>query len=229
MWSAKISFDGSKNVAGAYIKKRGIRMLVFPLGWNYEEEGIIVNYSGVVFGDEKGKAGFFRDWRNDKKRGKVFRGFRLESEGVMRDLETNGDFFVGKVWEAPISGGVYNSNLVYTRPWMIEENGRQTITVNAFRKKFLEEFILNFEKFHKIKVHYIRKEKVSNVAFTLDAPDLTERQKWAMDLAVTNGYYDYPRKISIKGLAILSGISFATFHGHLRKAEKVMMPFWFGR
>jgi len=37
MWSAKISFDGSGNVAGNYVKARGIRLLVFPLGWSYEE------------------------------------------------------------------------------------------------------------------------------------------------------------------------------------------------
>ena len=33
------------------------------------------------------------------------------------------------------------------------------------------------EKYHNIRVDYIRKEKVGNISFAMNAPDLTERQE----------------------------------------------------
>ena len=58
-------------------------------------------------------------------------------------------------------------------------------------------------------------------------PELTEKQKQAMNLAIKQGYYNYPRKISIEQLAKLSKLSFSTFHAHLRKAEQKLLPFFF--
>jgi predicted DNA binding protein len=48
-----------------------------------------------------------------------------------------------------------------------------------------------------------------------------------MVMAIKNGYYNYPRKTSIEKLAELSGLSFSTFHAHLRKAEQRLLPFYF--
>jgi len=228
MWSAKISFD-AKNIAGEYAKKNEIKLLVTPLSWSYEKTGTIVTVSGIVFGSDKGKEGFFRDWRRDKLKRGMFNGFKRIKGGILRELEVNGNFFIGKVWETPWEERkAFNRNLIYSRPWMIDENGKQTIVIGAFKKTYLNSFITAFEKFNDVHVHYLRKEKVSNVAFALSAPDLTERQKWAMDLAVSKGYYEIPRKVGVVDLAKIGKVSFATFHGHLRKAERGLMPFWFG-
>ena len=56
-------------------------------------------------------------------------------------------------------------------------------------------------------------------------PHFTENQKQALNLAIKNGYYDYPRKISIQDLAKHLDLSFSTFHAHLRKAEQKILPF----
>ena len=168
----------------------------------------------MLFGEEKAKKMFIRDWKRDK-------------SGMLLNLEMNGDFFIGKVIE-PIEGkDMYNRNVIYTRPWLIDEDGRQVIVASAFEKKYIERFIETIEKFHSIKVDYLRQEKIWNISFALNVPDLTEKQKWAIDLAVRNGYYNYPRKTSVQKLAQISGLGFATFHAHLRKAEHKMMPFLF--
>jgi len=48
---------------------------------------------------------------------------------------------------------------------------------------------------------------------------LTDKQKSALELAVHQGYYSHPRRVTIQELACVSGISRSTFQEHLRKAE----------
>ncbi len=225
MWSAKISFD-AKNLFGRCVYKCGVKLLVFPLSWSEGKTGVIVTSSGVVFGEERAKGKFFRELKRDSVN--KFLGFKVGKGRIVRELEVNGDFFVAKTWESPLGKLMFNSDLVYTRPWLIDGDGKQTIVVGAFKKRYLDEFIEGFEKVMEVKVHYLRKEKISNVAFRLSCPDLTERQKWAMDLAITHGYYEIPRRTNLKELAWIGKVAFATFHGHLRKAERKIMPFLFG-
>lgn len=59
--------------------------------------------------------------------------------------------------------------------------------------------------------------------FTL-FPRLTTKQRDAIELAITHGYYDYPRKIDVQDLAKLAKLAFSTFQAHLRKAEKKLIP-----
>ena len=56
-------------------------------------------------------------------------------------------------------------------------------------------------------------------------PKLTEKQEKAVYLAIKSGYYEYPRKTDVKGLAFKEGLSFSTFQEHLRKAENKLIPF----
>lgn len=58
-----------------------------------------------------------------------------------------------------------------------------------------------------------------------DGADLTERQATALRSAFFSGYYDEPRTVSGDELADMMGVSRATFHQHLRAAErKVFAP-----
>jgi predicted DNA binding protein len=58
-------------------------------------------------------------------------------------------------------------------------------------------------------------------------PELTDKQKTAIELAIKNGYYEYPRKIELKKLAKIMKVSYSTYQAHLRKAEKSLIPFFF--
>ena len=217
MWATKLSFDGTKiNVLARYAKREDVRVLIFPLSWSYEGNRVIVNITGVLYGDSKSKKRFIKNWKKDK-------------TSRLMEVELNEDFFVGIVMEYSDAKTLYNKNIIFTQPILIKENGHQEVILHSFDKKYLEKVIKTFEKFHEIKIHYIRKEKVSNISFKANAPKLTNKQKEAMELAVRKGYYEYPRKSSVKGLAKLSKLGFATFHAHLRKAEQKLMPFFFTR
>jgi len=55
-------------------------------------------------------------------------------------------------------------------------------------------------------------------------PKITEKQRRAIDLAIKKGYYEYPRKTTLKSLAKTMNISYSTFQAHLRKAEQKLLP-----
>ena len=54
-------------------------------------------------------------------------------------------------------------------------------------------------------------------------PKLTNKQRFAVELAIEKGYYEYPRKISVQELAKISKSPRSTFQEHLRKAESKLM------
>ena len=51
------------------------------------------------------------------------------------------------------------------------------------------------------------------------ATDLTDRQRWAVELAVKEGYYVIPRRANLRALAKRSGMSAAALSELLRRAE----------
>ena len=60
-------------------------------------------------------------------------------------------------------------------------------------------------------------------------PNLSEKQKIAMDLAIKSGYYDFPKKIRLVELAKEMRIAYSTFQAHLKKAEQKLIPYVFKR
>ena len=71
----------------------------------------------------------------------------------------------------------------------------------------------------------IKQEKVQTIAIMTVLPELTELQKRAFELAVQEGYYDYPRKCDLVHLAKTTKVAYSTYQFHLRNAEKKLMPY----
>jgi predicted DNA binding protein len=53
-----------------------------------------------------------------------------------------------------------------------------------------------------------------------DVRALTDRQRTALQLAVTEGYYEWPREVGATELAAMMDIAQPTFSRHLRTAER---------
>jgi len=212
MWTAKISFDGSKALIGNRTLKHKVNIFAFPLSYFYEKNWIIVNITGIILGKEKNKQAFIRD---------------LKKSPRLINLEFNKDFFIGTIKEPPYAKTLYNKNIIPLSPALIDEDGQETINIACFNKKQLSKAIETLEKAFSTKIHYIQERKIKNISVLQENPELTDKQKQAMNLAIKNSYYDYPRKINIKQLAKLSKLSFSTFHAHLRKAEQKLIPYFF--
>jgi predicted DNA binding protein len=53
--------------------------------------------------------------------------------------------------------------------------------------------------------------------------DITERQLAALQLALERGYYEQPRKTSLRDLADQTAVARSTYEEHLRKAENKLL------
>lgn len=96
--------------------------------------------------------------------------------------------------------------------------GRQReYNVLVFRRDDLKNIIDDLEGFGTVTLGKLEEFKASTDSA------LTERQREVVTEALTRGYYDWPRKITNEELATELGISRATLHEHLRKAEHTLL------
>jgi predicted DNA binding protein len=54
--------------------------------------------------------------------------------------------------------------------------------------------------------------------------NLTKKQEEALGLAFTQGYYNWPKKVTLEELAIMSNISRRSLQERLRRAEAKLFP-----
>lgn len=97
-------------------------------------------------------------------------------------------------------------------------SGRQReYNVLVFRREDLRAIIDDLEEFGTVTLGKLERFRASS-----DSP-LTTRQREVATEALARGYYDWPRKITNERLAEELGISRATLHEHLRKAEHTLL------
>jgi predicted DNA binding protein len=89
--------------------------------------------------------------------------------------------------------------------------------VLVFRREDLKEIIADLEGFGTVTLG-----KLEEFSATTESP-LTDRQRHVASEALARGYYDWPRGINNSDLADELGISRATLHEHLRKAERKLL------
>ncbi len=127
------------------------------------------------------------------------------------------------------------SKSIFMEP-AVYEGGVERIVVMAPSDDSFREFLASLDKSFNVKLkskHYIRKNERISLDFFRNsgflklraAADLiTDKQLEAFQLACKHGYYEEPKKVSLKELAEMTGISEAAFSELLRKAEKKLLP-----
>ncbi len=212
MWVAKLNFDGSNALIGSKTLKYKINFFGFALSYFYEKNWIIVHITGNILGKEENINKFVKELKKEKR---------------MVNLELNNNFLIGTIKEPLTAKNIYNKDLVHLAPALIDENGQEYLTIGSFDRKALEKAIKILRKYWKAKLIFIKERKIKNISVIQQQPELTDKQKQAIELAIKHSYYNYPRKIGLKKLAKLMKLSYSTYQAHLRKAEQKLLPFFF--
>lgn len=218
MWTLKISAREKGNLFQERTIKYDVRIYFYSNNYYKKNSKIFFVGSGIIEGQPINKRKFFKDLKKDKR---------------VSFLEHNKDFFIYTYSENETSErakavkAAYNPQLIFLKPTVIYENGWEEWEIGSSQKKDLDIFVKNAEnlKNTEVKVFYLKPQKIENLMIYTILPNLTDKQKNVLMLAVERGYYGYPRKIKLYQLAKEMNISLSTFQFHLAKAEAKLMPF----
>ncbi|MEA3248349.1 MAG: helix-turn-helix domain-containing protein [Nanoarchaeota archaeon] len=214
MWVAKIKFSGEKGKIGSRTKKFGVSLSGFPVSFYTRNDGIYIYMVGFIFGEQKKKKKFIKDIKKEK--------------GILH-FENKGDFIIAQIVESLRLKPMYNHKILNLEPVFIDEEGWNHWTIGSWNKKELIEFINIIEKRYGGNLIGVGQKEITNFSILSIQPELTAKQKRAMELAIKENYYNCPRKVELRDLAKIMRISYSTFQAHLRKAEQKLMPFFFNK
>jgi predicted DNA binding protein len=223
MWTCKFRIYDKENEIREVIEKNKNEVYYYPVNHYIKGERHFFILMGIVQGGNRN--GFFAGLKELKKQGMRR---RVES------LEAENDFFVMitshtmNEEQRKYVNLFYNPAIIHYRPIMFHKNGWEEWEIASMERKPLEDIIHVGREIYELELLRFRQERIKNFGFLTMLPELTEKQKGALKLALEHGYYMYPRKMSLDKLAKQAGLSFSTFQAHIRKAENKILSFVIG-
>ena len=214
MWFAEFQFDGSKAPVGSIAKEFNITISTYPISLTEEKNRLLIYFACNIYGSEENKKSFIN---------------KIKKSSRVHFLEQNNDFLIILFEEPKSTKPVYQHNIIHTKPIFISSEGKEIWSVASKNKENLIEFYKVIRRTRNAKMLFVKNKKISNVYIAQIHPDLTNKQKNAIKLAIEEGYYEIPRKIDVKDLAKKSNLAFSTYQTHLRKAESKLIPYSFSK
>jgi len=117
--------------------------------------------------------------------------------------------------QSSIIDNIIKKNCVFVGPTVVKD-GVENWHIMAPTREELQDVVSGMEQYAEIA--YIRNSEGPN-----SEVGLTERQMRTLKTAVEMGYFDTPRRASIKDVALALKVSPSTAVEHLRKAEKKVL------
>jgi len=214
MWVSEFQFDGSNAPIGSIAKKFNISISTYPVSLTEEKNRLLIYFACNIYGSEESKKLMF-DYAKKNSR--------------IHFIEQNDDFLIILFEEPKSTKPLYQHNIIHTKPIFISSEGKEIWSVASKNKENLMNFYKVLKKLRNAKMLFIKNKKVNNISIAQIHPELTDKQKQAINLAIEEGYYSIPRKIDVKDLAKKSNLAFSTYQTHLRKAESKLIPYSFAK
>ena len=207
MWLMKISIPYRESaLLSKLAKKHKISVMGYPISSKIKKDAVYVITSGIYLGDKIKE--FYKDMKKDPRTIK---------------LEVKGNFGIAYIKQHKANKYLFDHEVIHVKPSIITKEGEYIFELASWNKEKLMNIIKAYKVFG-VKLHYIKKKKLGNVQVLNIFPNLTEKQKKCLEIAISNGYYNFPRDTDLKSLAKIIGVSYSTYQFYLRTAEKKVMP-----
>ncbi len=121
----------------------------------------------------------------------------------------------------------YTPKIFLLKP-IVHKEGKEDWFFGAWERDIITEMIGEFKKHFNVELLSIKQKDFTDIFIPQVMPKMTEKQKQALQLAIKEGYYDYPRRTDLVKLAKMMKVSHVTFREHLKKAESKIIPHIFG-
>ncbi len=111
----------------------------------------------------------------------------------------------------------FDRSFFFIKPVVMKE-GFEYWEIGSWERSKLMGFYHKIQKFASVEILKLKRDFPS-VFIQHSLPKLTAKQRRAFEVAKEEGYYEYPRRVSVEELAKIAGVPRTTFQSHLRKAE----------
>ncbi len=210
MWVMKLKVESKNQFLGRMALKHKVSITGYPTSYYKDEKWLYLIGYGFIFGPEKNKRNMIRD-------------IRKQQEFVK--AEVRNDFAVVVIKQPLFTEPFWDPHVIRIMPNIINYKEKMhTWHLASFDKERLMKIFQLAKKFLGAQLLKLQEEKISNISVTTLLPELTAKQKRALEIAIHHGYYEYPKKIKMKQLAKIMGVSYSTYQAHLKKAEGKIIP-----
>lgn len=187
--------------------------LVYLLGSWEEDNYFYYTEAHILQGKEENKKSFIEELKKDK---------------TLVKLEHKGNFILTlnrkDAWQR-IYLVLFDKRIIQTMPDIHRTDGTELWELASWDKKPLMNILSVLKENHEVKLKSLEEAKLDEIFLPHIMPKLSDKQNEILNLAVKEGYYDFPRRINLDGLAKFSKLSKPTVQQHLRFAEKKLIPF----
>ena len=214
MWLLKFKNWHKNCVIRPRCVKFQVTDFVFLINSWHEKKKFYYTELHILQGTEENKKKFIKDLKKEKEI------IRLEQVG--NHIFTLNKKTIGRSLSYAYSTA-FDPRLIYVKPVVQRVDGFEEWEMACWDKEPLMK-IMKIPTFE-IELVSIENVKLTDIFIPSIYPSLSPKQREAIELAVKQGYYNYPRKIDLEKLAKIAKVKRQTFQENLRRAEKKLVPF----
>src|SRR5574341_769272 len=147
---------------------------------------------------------------------------KKDPEIVRMEVSGNTVFLVQKRKTEDLITAHYTAKMFAVKPVYASPEGYEFCEFASWEKEVLMSFLKGMQQSGNMEVlvQSFQNTKLDMIQYPKFVPKLSDRQREAFELAVQQGYYNYPRKIELQELAKIMKVSVSTYQEHLRRAEE---------
>jgi predicted DNA binding protein len=211
MWVARFKLKDDEDIYSPLCEKHRTEFFAFPYTNFIRDRKINLLVGGVISGSEENKRGFLEDLNKDKR---------------VKNIEQHHDFILVHA-QHPISREskaeikiFYNPQYIRVKPVHVASDGWEYWEVACLDREELNKLVRAAVKHYHGELSSMKREILKSVTSLGLMTNLTEKQFEAINVAFKEGYYRYPRRLTLPQLAEITKKSYSTFQENLRKAER---------
>ncbi len=210
MWVARFRLRDDDDIYSPLCEKHKTEFFAFPYTNFVKDRKINLLVGGIISGSDENKKGFIEDLMKDRR---------------VKSIEQHHDFILVHA-QHPVSreskkeiGVFYNPQYIRVRPVHMASDEWEYWEVACLDRGELNKLVRAAAKHYHGELSSMKRERLKSITALGLMTHLTEKQSEAIRVAFKEGYYRYPRKLTIPRLAEITDKSYSTFQENLRKAE----------
>jgi len=217
MWIASLRLKDDQDIYSPLCHRHGIDFFAYPYASYVKGKQIHLVLGGMLSGSESAKEAFLAELKKHKKVASVERRNDFILVHAVHPLSRESEAVI-EIY--------YSPKFIKLKPDKISRDGWEYIEIACIDKGELVQLLKSAKKLYHGEIFSLKRGTPKSLTNLELSPELSKKQEEVLALALEEGYYEYPRKITLPELAGQLNKSYSTFQEHLSKAEGKLVSFF---